>query len=161
EAAIDYEQPQHLIYLPDYRLAKTPVTNAQYRAFVLGTDHEAPQDWTNKTPPSGEEDHPVIGVSWYDAINYCEWLSEVTVRGDGLPSEAEWEKGARGTDGRIYPWGNRWDVTRCNPMESGLGKTTAIHAYPLGASSYGLLDMAGNVWEWTRSLWGFTYPYRP
>jgi formylglycine-generating enzyme required for sulfatase activity len=109
----------------------------------------------------------VVYVSWYDAKAYCHWLSEVTGRGYGLPGEAEWEKGARGTDGRIYPWGNRWDATRCNSDESGQSKTTSVHAYPQGASPYGVLDMAGNVWEWTHSLWGrdwgrpdYRYPYK-
>ena len=105
-----------------------------------------------------EEDHPVIHVTWYDARDYCQWLSEVTGRGYCLPSEAEWEKGARGTDGRIYPWGNQWDATRCNSSEDDKGETTAVGTYPRGASPYGLLDMAGNVLEWTRSLRG-GYPY--
>jgi formylglycine-generating enzyme required for sulfatase activity len=152
--AFDDEQPQHRHLLADYYLAKTPVTNAQYRAFVLATDREAPQGWTDKVPPRGEEDHPVVHVSWYDATDYCQWLSEVTGRAYGLPSEEEWEKGARGTDGLIYPWGNKWDATRCNSKESGLEKTTLVHAYPQGASPYGLLDMVGNVWEWTCSLYG-------
>jgi toxoflavin biosynthesis protein ToxD len=89
---------------------------------------------------------------------YCRWLSEVTGKTYSLPSEAEWEKGARGTDGRIYPWGNQWDATRCNTREGGRGGTAPVGTYPRGASPYGLLDMAGNVWEWTRSLWG-GYPY--
>jgi formylglycine-generating enzyme required for sulfatase activity len=167
EDSQDDEQPQHRLYLPDYYLAKTPVTNGQYRAFVAATGREAPKDWTNRAPPRGEEDHPVVNVSWYDAQDYCRWLSEVTGRGYALPSEAEWEKGARGTDGRIYPWGSQWEATRCNSDESNLGKTTSVYAYPQGASPYGALDMAGNVWEWTRSLWGtngerpdYRYPYR-
>jgi formylglycine-generating enzyme required for sulfatase activity len=82
----------------------------------------------------------------------------VTRKDYRLPSEAEWEKGARGTDGRVDPWGNQWDATRCNSAESGLHKTISVHAYPQGASPYGLLDMAGSVWEWTRSLWD-RYPY--
>jgi toxoflavin biosynthesis protein ToxD len=138
--------------LPDYYLAKTPVTNAQYRAFVLATGREAPQGWTNRAPPRGEVDHPVVQVSWDDAKDYCQWLSEETGRGYGLPSEAAWGKGARGTDGRIYPWGNQLDARRCNSLESGMEKTTSVHAYPRGASPYGILYMAGNVWEWTRSL---------
>jgi formylglycine-generating enzyme required for sulfatase activity len=166
--AKDDEQPQHLLYLPDYYLAKIPVTNEQYRAFVLATGHKEPNGWTDRAPPHGEEDHPVVYVSWYEAKDYCQWLAEVTGRGYGLPSEAEWEKGARGTDGRIYPWGNRWDATSCNSAESHLKRTTSVHAYPQGVSPYGVLDMAGNVWEWTRSLWGesrvildYRYPYRP
>jgi formylglycine-generating enzyme required for sulfatase activity len=150
------EAPRHRLYLPDYYLAKTPVTNEQYSAFVLAIGRKAPEHWRNGTPPRGKEDHPVVNVSWYDAKSYCDWLSEVTGRGYGLPSEAEWEKGARGTDGRIFPWGNQWDATCCNSLESGLRltKTTSVQAYPQGASPYGILDMAGNVWEWTRSLWG-------
>ena len=165
--AFDDEQPQQRLSLPDYFLARTPVTRAQYSAFVQVTGHEALQGWTNGTPPPDMEDHPVVNVSWYDARDYCQWLSQETGKDYGLPSEAEWEKGARGADGRIYPWGNQWDATRCNSGESGLGKTTSVHAYPQGASPYGVLDMAGNVWEWTRSLWGkrgerpdYRYPYR-
>jgi formylglycine-generating enzyme required for sulfatase activity len=154
----DDEHPQHTFYLPDYYLAKTPVTTAQYKAFVLATGHEAPRGWTNTTPPNGKEDHPVAYVSWHDGMAYCRWLSEVTGKTYSLPSEAEWEKGARGTDGRIYPWGNQWDATRCNTREGGRGGTAPVGTYPRGASPYGLLDMAGNVWEWTRSLWG-GYPY--
>jgi formylglycine-generating enzyme required for sulfatase activity len=164
--ALDNEQPQHHLYLPDYYLAKTPVTNAQYRAFMAATGHEVPLSWTNRTPRHGEEDHPVMCVSWYDARDYCQWLSEVTGRRYSLPCEAEWEKGARGADGRIYPWGNQWDAAQCNSREHGIDTTTSVDAYPQGASPYGVLDMAGNVWEWTRSLWGrnrehpdYRYPY--
>jgi formylglycine-generating enzyme required for sulfatase activity len=165
---VEAEQPQHYLYLPDYYLAKTPVTQEQYRAFLQGTGREAPNGWTDRIPPREEEDHPVVNVSWYDARDYCQWLSAVMGRNYGLPSEAEWEKGARGTDGRLYPWGNQWDAMRCNSKESGLMKTTPVHAYSQGASPYGVLDMVGNVEEWTRSLWGksgerpdYRYPYRP
>ena len=163
----DYEQPQHTLYLPDYYLAKTPVTNAQYAAFVQATGHKWPEHWEDGQPPNGKEDHPVVNVSWHDAIAYCNWLAEVTGKPYLLPSEAEWEKGARGSDGRIYPWGNQWDAERCNAGRGREGDTTPVGAYPEGASPYGLLDMAGNVWEWTRSLWGeglkpsFKYPYDP
>jgi len=157
--ARDDEQPQHTLYLPDYYLAKTPVTNAQYAAFVQVT-YRQPGGWKGGKPPSGKEDHPVVNVSWHDAVAYCNWLAEVTGKPYRLPSEAEWEKGARGTDGRIYPWGNRWDAKRCNTGESGKEGTTPVGAYPEGASPYGLLDMAGNVWEWTRSVYK-SYPYDP
>jgi formylglycine-generating enzyme required for sulfatase activity len=164
--AYPYEQPQHALHLPDYYLARTPVTNAQYAAFVQATGHERPRHWEGGKPPSDKEDHPVVRVSWYEAVDYCNWLSEVAGRPYRLPSEAEWEKGARGDDGRIYPWGNQWNAERCNSREGGREDTTPVGAYPQGASPYGLLDMAGNVWEWTRSLWGeesweplFKYPY--
>jgi formylglycine-generating enzyme required for sulfatase activity len=99
-----------------------------------------------------------VHVCWYDALAYCRWLSEVTGKLYSLPSEAEWEKAARGADGRIYPWGDHWDATRCNSKEGDQGNTTPVGAYPEGASPYRLLDMTGNVWEWTRSVWGH-YPY--
>ncbi len=168
KGAFDNEPPQHTLYLPEYYLAKTPVTNAQYAAFVQATGHDQPHHWAGGKPPRGKESHPVVYVSWYDAMAYCRWLSEITGRPYRLPSEAEWEKGARGSDGRIYPWGNQWAVERCNSEEGDKEDTTPVGAYPEGASPYGLLDMAGNVWEWTRSLWGedllwpsFRYPYDP
>jgi len=160
------EWPQHTLYLPDYYLAKTPVTNAQYAAFVQATGHNPPSYFEDRKPPSGKEGHPVAHVSWYDAVDYCSWLAWVTSKPYRLPSEAEWEKGARSSDGRIYPWGDQWDANRCNSWEGGKGGTTPVGAYPQGASPYGLLDMAGNVLEWTLSLWGkdrgepsFKYPY--
>jgi formylglycine-generating enzyme required for sulfatase activity len=166
-SAQDDEQPQHLLYLPDYYLAKTPVTNAQYAAFMQAIRYtqrrylimgKPPRHWIKGKPPSGKEDHPVVHVCWYDALAYCRWLSEVTGKSYSLPSEAEWEKAARGADGRIYPWGDHWDATRCNSKEGDQGNTTPVGAYPEGASPYRLLDMTGNVWEWTRSVWGH-YPY--
>jgi formylglycine-generating enzyme required for sulfatase activity len=172
--ARDEEQPQHKLYLPDYAIARTPVTNAQYAAFVQATRHAPPAQWRfllfkRKKPPSRLNDHPVVEVTWYDARAYGRWLSEVTGTPYRLPSEAEWEKAARSTDGRIYPWGNAWEDQRCN-IGGGHEKqdTTPVDAYPQGTSPYGLLDTIGNVWEWTRSLWGmsllkpeFKYPYDP
>jgi formylglycine-generating enzyme required for sulfatase activity len=160
ERAYKAEIPQHILYLPDYYLAKTPVTNAQYATFVDATDHERPEYWRGGKPPRGEEDHPIANVTWHDGMAYCNWLAEVTGKAYRLPSEAEWEKGARGTDGRIYPWGNEWDPKRCNSSEGGRGDTTPVGAYPQGASPYGLLDMAGNAWEWCHSLHK-SYPYNP
>jgi formylglycine-generating enzyme required for sulfatase activity len=152
--------PQYTLYLPDYYLGKTPVTQAQYAAFVQATGYRVPSvdaswarpdNWSGPTPPRGKENHPVVLVSWHDAVAYCNWLAEVTVKPYRLPSEAEWEKGARGTDGHIYPWGNRWDPKRCNTLEGGKRDTSPVGDYPEGVSPYGLLDMAGNVWEWTWS----------
>ena len=157
KGAEDDEQPQHTLYLPDYYLAKTPVTNAQYAAFVQATSRRQPEHWKGGNPPGGKEDHPVVYVSWHDAAAYCHWLADVTGKPYRLPSEAEWEKGARGSDGRIYPWGNRWDAERCNSVEGSLHNTTPVGAYPEGASPYGLLDMAGNVWEWVADWYDSSY----
>jgi len=164
----EWEAPQHRLYLPGYSIAKTPVTNAQYQAFVRATSQEPPEHWEGNKPPRGREDHPVVCVGWHETIQYCQWLAGVTGRPIRLPSEAEWEKAARGTDGRICPWGDEWDASRCNTKESGIGDTTAVGTYPQGASPYGCLDMAGNGWEWTQSLWGtgyfipdFKHPYDP
>lgn len=172
--AQDEEQPQHTLYLPEYWIAKTPVTNVQYAAFVQATGYEAPKHWWKKGKiPQGKDMHPVVEVTWYDALAFCTWLAEVTGKPYTLPSEAEWEKAARGTDGRIYPWGNTFDQSKCNTSESRIKDTTPVDKYPQGASPYGVLDMAGNVAEWTRSLWGwldgrdfvhaefqFRYPYQ-
>ncbi len=165
--ASENEQPQHTLYLPEYYIAKTPVTNAQYVAFVKATGDLMPRHWKGGTTPEGREDHPVVYVSWHEAIAYCRWLAETTGKPYRLPGEAEWEKAARGTDGKIYPWGNEWDAKWCNNWESGPGETTPVGQYsPRGDSPYACIDMAGNVLEWTISLWGkdlferpFKYPY--
>jgi formylglycine-generating enzyme required for sulfatase activity len=157
----DAEQPQHYLYLPNYSIAKTPVTNVQYLAFVQSTGQKPPNHWKSWKPPGGKEDHPVVNVSLQEAMTYCQWLAKVTGRAYRLPSEAEWEKAARGTDGRIYPWGDEWDEKLCNSIEGGLGGTTPVGQYsPGGDSPYGCVDMAGNVLEWTRSL-RKGYPYDP
>jgi formylglycine-generating enzyme required for sulfatase activity len=157
--ARDDELPQHRLYLPGYRIGKYPVTNEEYAAFLAATGHRKPGDWeANRS----KLDHPVANVSWLDATAYCRWLSEATGRVYRLPSEAEWEKAARGSDGRIYPWGNQPpDARRCNFNEN-VKDTTPVGSYPAGVSPYGCYDMAGNVWEWTSSRWGseFGYPYR-
>ena len=160
-----HEQPLHEVDLPAFYLCKFPVTHAQYAEFVKATKHPKPEKvgWLGAKPPGKKLDHPVVAVSWEDAMIYCQWLHELTNRPYRLPTEAEWEKAARGTDGRSYPWGNEWDASRCN---FGGGETTAVAAYPDGASPYGCLDMVGNVSQWTSSLWGsdpvesdFPYPY--
>ncbi len=102
---------------------------------------------------------PVVGVTWYEAAAYCCWLSGLTGQPCRLPTEAEWEKAARGADGRLWPWGNRWDEARCNSLEGRVLRPTPVGVYPQGVSPYGCLDLAGNVWEWTSSLYR-DYPYQ-
>jgi formylglycine-generating enzyme required for sulfatase activity len=162
------ESPLHRAYLGGFRIARVPITNAQYRIFVEATGHRAPRHWEDGRVPRDLESHPVTNVSWYDAMAYCRWLSQMLDRLVVLPSEAQWEKAARGDQGgREYPWGDEWDESKCNTDELGLAGTSPVGIFPDGASPYGCLDMVGNVWEWTRSLWGkrfnepdFTYPYR-
>lgn len=174
EHARQDEQPQHTLFLREYAIARTPVTNAQYAAFLKATRRDPPEHWRilfwkRRWPPRGRAAHPIVHVSWHDANAYCRWLAQLTGKPYRLPNEPEWEKAARGTDGRIYPWGDTWDPECCNTVEGrGREDTTPVQAYPEGASPYGLLDMVGNVWEWTRSLWGrdlrrpdFGYPYDP
>jgi formylglycine-generating enzyme required for sulfatase activity len=107
-------------------------------------------------------DHPVVRVSWHHAWAYAAWLAQVTGQPWRLPTEAEWEKAARGTDGRLYPWGDAFDGTRCNTSASESGATTPVGTYADrgDASPYGVHDLAGNVWEWTSSLYK-PYPYSP
>ncbi len=161
------EQPQCRVKLPGYWIGRVEVTNAQYRRFVQDTGHRAPRHWKDGQVPSGLESFPVMYVSWDDARAYCEWA------GDRLPSELEWEKAAQGTDGRVFPWGNQWDRKRCRNLQLITGETdedpshlasafaewershdpvregpVAVGFYPAGASPYGCVDMAGNVWEW-------------
>ncbi len=146
------EQPQHTVYLADYYIAKTPVTNAQYRAFIKATDHQPPWHWEDGLPPFARDEHPAARVSWYDALAYCQWLTRLTGQAHCLPSEAQWEKAARGANGSLYPWGNEFDAAKCNCVEAGECATTPVEAYAQGASPYGVLDMAGNVWEWVRRV---------
>lgn len=157
--AQDDETPQHSgVHLSEYHIARLPVTNAQYLQFVRAANHKIPEHWIEGEPPPGKSNHPAVNVAWHEAQAYCTWASKVTGRDIRLPSEAEWEKAARGADGRIWPWGNDPpDATRCN-FNMEVGDTTPVGNYPRGASPYGVLDMAGNVWEWTNSRLG-KYPY--
>jgi formylglycine-generating enzyme required for sulfatase activity len=134
------------------------VTQAQYQVYVEATRASAPDLWEGGKPLPGREEHPVVSVSWGDAQRYCAWLTEITGHVNRLPTEAEWEKAARGTDGRLFPWGDEWDATRCNTVESGREATVPVGSHASGASPYGVLDMAGNVWEWTSSARA-DYPY--
>lgn len=115
-----------------------------------------PEFWGE--PVWNSPNHPVVGVSWYEAMAFVKWLTVQLDAPIRLPTEAEWEKAARGNDGRVYPWGDDSDPERANTQETGSGQTTPVGIYPAGASPYGCLDMSGNVWEWTSSLW-VPYPY--
>jgi formylglycine-generating enzyme required for sulfatase activity len=140
-----YEEREK-IELPEFWIDRTPVTNAEYARFVAATGHEPPQHWEGKTPPKEIADHPVVYVSWHDAVAYAGWASK------RLPTEQEWEKAACGTDGRKYPWGNQAPASELCNFDNNERGTTPVSKYsPQGDSPYGCVDMAGNVWEWTAS----------
>ena len=159
EGATINEYPQHIVYVSEYSISKYPITDVQYKSFLEATGHAPPKDLLDHLYLK-YEGHPVVNVSWYDAAVYCQWLTEISGKRYRLPTEAEWEKAARGTDSRIYPWGNDWDITKCNSAKSDIGETTPVGLYsPQGDSTYGCSDMAGNVWEWCSSL-RKPYPYK-
>jgi formylglycine-generating enzyme required for sulfatase activity len=169
ESSIDREHPLHRVFLPEFSIGKNLITNNQYNIFLKASSYQKPPGWDEKLLHVEKENYPVINISWYDAMAFCEWMSAKTGKKFTLPSEAEWEKAARGIDGRIYPWGNTWNDSFCNTNISQIQNTTPIGKYsPKGDSPFGCTDMAGNVWEWTRSLWGdhpidpqYKYPYDP
>ena len=145
------ERPAHSVYLSAFYILKYPVTNMDYREFVQCTVHKQPIHWQRDTYPTGLGHHPVVNVSWQDAQAYAAW------RGARLPTEAEWEKAARGTDERHYPWGNRFvDGERCNSCNQ-VGATTPVTEYPEGRSEYGVWDLCGNVYEWCADYYDEDY----
>jgi iron(II)-dependent oxidoreductase len=147
--ARDDEVPQHRVYLPEFYISQTPVTNAQYAVFVRAANYAPPKRWKNNIVPAGKDAHPVVAVSWEDANAFAQWLARLTRHTCRLPTEAEWEKAARGSDGRLYPWGNVWEARKLNSYETGPDHTTAVGQYsPHGDSPYGAMDMSGNVQEW-------------
>lgn len=155
------EQPLHQVELPNFEIAQYPVTNNEYYIFIYNTGYRVPKTWIGFHCADGMEEHPVTGVSKNDVEAYIQWVNKATGLNYRLPSEAEWEKAARGSDQRIYPWGDNFDPWRCNTVESGKKQTTQVGSYsPGGDSPYGIADMVGNVWEWTRSIIQ-PYPYKP
>lgn len=133
------EGPAHMVFLDPYLIDKYEVSNKAYRDFIRSTGYPAPAYWDE--PRLNRPEQPVVGVSWYDAKTYCEYLSK------RLPTEAEWEKAARGPHGNLYPWGNDFDPGRAN-FGKNQGATMPVDSYPDGVSYYGLHNMAGNVFEW-------------
>jgi len=137
------ETPRQEAFIDSFNIDIYPVTNTEYKEFVDATGHEPPRTWEDGTFPEGMGDHPAVWVNWYDAQAYAEWA------GKRLPTELEWEKAARGSDGRTYPWGDTFDAARCSSRESAVKGTSPVGSYPEGVSPSGAFDMAGNVWEWT------------
>lgn len=169
------ERPRSPVTTTAFAITRTPITNAEYAAFVDATGHPAPDvdrvtwqgyrlahpfsrtrrhAWRAARPPEGRERHPLVLVSHADAERYAEWLSRVSGRHWRLPTESEWEKAARGTDGRRFPWGNAFDADLLNSADQGPFDTVPVGSYPQGASPFGLLDAAGQVYEWTASAAG-------
>lgn len=185
------EDPQHEVELSEFWISKYPVTVAQFRVFTDAKKYEFERwEWNENKIPS----NPIVGVTWHNAQEYTKWLNQQlhqyaekqTKTGTKnslwqgladdkfcltLPSEAEWEKSARGTDGRTYPWGNEFDFEKVNSNETQIGSPSVVGCFPAGTN--GLFDMSGNIWEWTRSIYGrldkakneiiniFYYPYSP
>ncbi|MDM8524429.1 SUMF1/EgtB/PvdO family nonheme iron enzyme [Desulfococcaceae bacterium HSG8] len=145
---IKSECPQHEVELSEYAISRYPVTVAQFRTFVQDSGYEPEEDWEKDNE---YDNHPVVNISWHDAIAYCKWLTE-KLKDRGwkiqLPTEAQWEKAARGTDARIYPWGDEADPEKANYDDTGIGTTSAVGCFSRGAGIYGIQDMSGNVWEW-------------
>ena len=151
EDSPDNERPSHPIHLSEVYLDAYPVTNQDYREFVNCMGQNTPIHWQRGTYPTGMARHPVVNVSWHDAKAYATWM------GARLPTEAEWEKAARGSDERLYPWGNRFvDGERCNSGGM-VGTTLPVDEFPLGRSPYGIWDMAGNVYEWCEDYYEAEY----
>jgi formylglycine-generating enzyme required for sulfatase activity len=169
----DDERPTQILTLPAYYITRAPISNSQYHHFVAATGYPAPdvteQDWQSyglvhpfartrrfawrgHRHPGERANHPVVLVSHHDAQAYAQWLSNQTGARWRLPSEPEWEKAARGTDGRRFPWGNNWDPSKLNSHDRGPFDTMPVGAFPQGASPYGVNDMAGQVFEWTATL---------
>ncbi|MDX8403054.1 MAG: SUMF1/EgtB/PvdO family nonheme iron enzyme [Mariprofundaceae bacterium] len=170
----DGEKPQRALNLPTYKIQKTAVTNAEYAGFIAATGYPAPFVtekvwnsyglvhpysrvkqflWADSKPPRRKANHPVVLVSYNDAKAYAEWLSKKLGRKVQLPNESQWEKAIRGADGRLFPWGNDYDPDRLNNADRGPFATIAAGSLANGASPYGILDGAGQVFEWTSTPW--------
>ncbi|MHB8752861.1 MAG: formylglycine-generating enzyme family protein [Aggregatilineales bacterium] len=157
------EREERLAEVSDFPISKYPITYKQFQAFIDAADgYRDPIWWQGlhadgfKQHKAGPDDqhfkfwnHPRENVSWYAAMAFCRWLTAKLSYEVRLPTEEEWERAARGTDGRFFPYGNEFDPGKGNTAETGIGQTSAVGIFPGGASPYGTLDMSGNVWEWT------------
>ena len=146
------EGPARMIYLSAYYIDKYEVSNAQYTEFIKATDYPAPAYWDHHR--LNQPSQPVTGVNWYDANAYCHWANK------RLPTEAEWEKAARGPAGLIYPWGNEMNITKANFARGKTGQnfaTVSVDSHPDGKSYYGVYNMAGNVFEWVQDWYDPNY----
>lgn len=140
----EYERPSFSVSVKPFFIDRTEVTNEDYQIFVNSTGHRSPSHWNEGRFPDRQEKYPVFNVSWEDARAYAQWANK------RLPTEEEWEFAARGADGRRYPWGETWIPANANAAGQ-KGAIREVGSFPQGASPFGVLDMAGNVWEWTAS----------
>lgn len=169
------EQGQHEVFLAKFEISRDLITVAHFAKYVSESEARFPSNWVSDEWLISHATHPVSSVSWHEAIRYCDWLTN-SMKAEGLlqlnsrvmlPSEAQWEKAGRGSDGRKYPWGDTMDPKKCNIKSSGILTTTPVGSFsPAGDSVFGCRDLIGNVREWTTSLWGpagnaalFKYPY--
>ena len=150
--AVLMETPARTVELRPFAIGRYLVTNAEFRSFVLSGGAPSREYWDGTDVDPWIRNQPVYGVSWDEAVGYCDWLANETGRPYRLPTEEEWEKAARGSDGRHFPWGNAFDYTCANVWEGGAAGPTPVGVYPDGVSPCGALDMAGNVAEWTSSF---------
>ncbi|MYR43920.1 SUMF1/EgtB/PvdO family nonheme iron enzyme [Streptomyces sp. SID5910] len=130
------------VWVDDFYIDTFPTTNADYARFCAATRHPVPEHWESGRCPRELYDHPVVHVSWRDASAFAKWA------GKSLPTAEQWEKAARGTSGRTFPWGDQKTAAKCNVRETGVERTTSVSRYHSGVSPYGVYDMVGNVWEW-------------
>ena len=160
QSKTDEEEPQRQIMLDDFYIGRYPVTAAQYQSFVSKTGRSTPRYQSDVRFNSSLM--PIVGVTWYDAVAFCDWLSTENNQNFRLPTEAEWEKSARGVDGRQYIWGDQWKPNQANFAESSFKQLVQVGFYEKNVSSYGCQDMVGNCYQWCSDWFhAETYKYSP